>query len=483
MTDMAIPAIHNPAYNATVHLSPPIHQNQIMTKNDINGKQSFIDRTISYAKSRYEYYTEGVWRDPRDSIKIRIIKTLNLTISSFLNKDLQSRSMSLTYVTALAIVPALALLFAIGRGFGLQDFIEKEIYIMFPSQSEALSTAMGFVDSYLKEASSGLFVGIGIIFLLWTVISLMGRIEDSFNSIWDVSTRRTFVRKITDYTAICLFIPILMIASSGVSIMVSTTLDKYLTFLSPLAGVLLDASPFILVWIAFTLCFILIPNTPVNFKYGVISGFIAGISFQILQLLFVNGQIYVSKYNAIYGSFAFLPLLLIWMQLSWLILLIGCILTYSAQNVFGYNFSNSSSNISNEYMQKVCAVVLAIIIRRFEAALPSLTVNQIALKYDLPVNLVKRAVETFIRCGLVNYVIVGENKSAVAPAFDSTSLTLGEMIEKCDSLGTSDFIPRFAENFSATLGIINGIIHKSIDEASEITLSSLPIPVEDTENR
>lgn len=447
-----------------------------------NKSKSFLDNVIDFAKSKYDYYMEGVWMDPRDNIKIRIIKTLNLTIRTFLNKDLQSRSMSLTYVTVLAIVPALALLFAIGRGFGLQDFIQKEIYDFFPSQNQAISTAFSFVDSYLKEASSGVFVGIGIIFLLWTVTSLMGRIEDAFNSIWDVTTQRTFMRKITDYTAICLFIPILMIASSGLSIVISTTLDKYLTFLSPIAGVLLDASPFFLVWIAFTLCFVLIPNTSVSFKYGAVAGFICGISFQVLQLLFVNGQIYVSKYNAIYGSFAFLPLLLIWLQLSWLILLIGCMLTYSAQNVFGYNFSNASSSISNSYLDRVCAIVLAIIVRRFDKALPTLSVNQIAQKFDIPVSLVKRAVDIFHDCGLVNFVRLKEGENGVAPAFDSSSLTLADMIRKCDGMGTSDFIPRFAENYKKSLAIIDKSVTEALKDASDITIASLPVPLEGPED-
>ena len=106
--------------------------------------------------------------------------------------------MSLTYSTVLAIVPAIALLVAIGRGFGLQDYLQEELYNFFPSQHKAISTALSFVDSYLTEASQGIFVGIGILFLLWTVISLLSYIEDAFNTIMDIRRQRSFYQKITD---------------------------------------------------------------------------------------------------------------------------------------------------------------------------------------------------------------------------------------------------------------------------------------------
>ena len=226
---------------------------------------------------------------------------------------------------------------------------------------------MKFVDSYLAEASQGIFVGIGIIFLLWTLISLLSNIEEAFNTIWDVKRDRSMYQKVTDYIAICLMVPILMICSSGVSIFMSATVQNniYFSFLSPLVNIALEALPVFLAWVAFTLSYFLIPNTKVKFQYAAISGAVCAIIFQILQLLFVNGQIYVSKYNAIYGSFAFLPLLLIWLQFSWLILLFGCVLTYSLQNVLSYNFLGNLSKMSENYSRKVTIILSAAIVGRF----------------------------------------------------------------------------------------------------------------------
>ena len=264
-------------------------------------------------------------------------------------------------------MPALALLFAIGRGFGFQNLLQTQLFSSFPAQAEALKTAFTFVDSYLAQSSEGIFVGIGIVFLLWTLISLISSVEDSFNRIWGIEHGRSFWRKITDYTAICLILPVLMICSSGITLLMSTTIQKVLPFdfLSPLVSTLLDFSSVILVWFFFAGSYMLIPNTKVKFKNALIAGIIAGTSFVILQWLFLSGQIYVTRYNAIYGSFSFLPLLLIWLQLVWLITLSGAVYCYSSQNIFQFSFSNEIEKISEDYRWRILLAVTTIIIRRF----------------------------------------------------------------------------------------------------------------------
>ncbi len=269
--------------------------------------------TMIRMNSFFRYASDGVWSDTRRNWKVNTIKTLNLTVRSFLNTDLQNRASALTYNTLLAIVPALALLFAIGRGFGFENLLQTQLFQVLPSQKHALETGIDFVNSYLSQASQGVFVGVGIVVLLWTMISLMSNIEDTFNTVWGVTRDRSFGRKIIDYTAILFLLPILMICSSGISVMMSYTLvdNPRLHFISPAVKIVLDVAPFVLTWMSFTGMYLAFPNTKVRFKNAFLSGVFAGTAFQILQYLFLSGQIYVSKYNAIYGSFAFLPLLLI----------------------------------------------------------------------------------------------------------------------------------------------------------------------------
>ncbi len=267
-------------------------------------KVSFITKMKGTLLSWYTYLTDGVWSDTRRTFGVNLVKTLNLSVRSFLNGELQMRAGALTYQTLLAIVPALALVFAIGRGFGFQNLLETQLFHHFPAQRQALSQAFGFVDSYLAQSSEGVFVGVGILFLLWTLISLVGNVENSFNLIWGIKEGRSLWRKLTDYTAIFLILPILMICAGGIMVFMSTTLQTILPFgfLSPIIKVLLDFTSLVLVWLFFTGSYMLIPNTKVKFKNAFIAGMMAGTAYVILQWLFVTGQVYVTRYNAIYGS-------------------------------------------------------------------------------------------------------------------------------------------------------------------------------------
>lgn len=431
---------------------------------------------VNRSKDAAEFAWIGVWRTPRHNCWISTLKVVNLSIRSFLDKNLQSKSMALTYSTVLSIVPALALLFAIARGFGFQALMESTLYSYFPSQSRAISTAMGFVDSYLKEAKQGVFVGIGILMLLWTLISLLSNIEAAFNQIWDVKQQRSFYRKFADYTAICLLVPIIMLCQSGVSIFMSATVSDHLSFLSPLWSVVLDCMPIILAIVAFTLSFLLIPNTKVQFRYALLAGTVCGIAFTVLQLLFVNGQIYVSKYNAIYGSFAFLPLLLIWLQLSWLILLFGCMLCYSAQNVLAFNYTDTFKDIPAQSFRTVAIVIMTIVMRRQKLGKAPMSVTQIAADYSLPIRMVSTICGKLHDAKLVYYVNEDNDKEGVAPAVDLSTFTLGEFLRRIDSYGQSPFIPGFDSRYAALIKQVHDTLSEPFSTADKLCMSDLILP-------
>lgn len=439
---------------------------------------SYISSTIDKVKAAVEYCTTGVWNDPRQTLKVRTIRTANLAVNSFLDRDLQNRSMSLTYSTVLAIVPAIALLVAIGRGFGLQDYLQEELYNFFPSQHKAISTALRFVDSYLTEASQGIFVGIGILFLLWTVISLLSYIEDAFNTIWDVKRQRSIFQKITDYIAICLLVPVLMICSSGVSIFMSTTIQDNLNlpFLTPIVNHILEVAPVVLCWLAFSLSYLIIPNTKVDIKYAAISGAVTALAFTILQLLFVNGQIYVSKYNAIYGSFAFLPLLLIWLQLSWLLLLSGCVLTYSLQNVFTFNFNNNTDRLSLDGWHSIALIVMSIVSQKFIEKEKPITLLELAKSYNLPLRIISRIIEKLHNAKLLYSVRLNDGSSGEVPAIELQDFSVADFLRAYNSEGQMDSLPDIRKAYKELFAIILPIREKCYEEYSTLLVRDMPIP-------
>lgn len=405
-------------------------------------EKSFCQPTIERVVRLWRYCSVGVWSDTRDKPLVNLTKTINLSVRSFFNVDLQSQAAAMTYRTLLSIVPALALLFAIGRGLGFQNIIESELFSFFPSQRDVLTNAMKFVDNYLSQASQGVFVGVGVIFLLWTLISLLSNIESSFNRIWGVPAGRSVGRKIFDYTAIILILPIIMICSGGISIFMSSTLQEMIDFefISKGVEILLSVLPYLLTWLFFTAMYLLIPNAKVKFKYALISGLISSVAFNIVQWLFISGQVYVTKYNAIYGSFAFLPLMLIWLQLVWLICLAGCVLCYSSQNFFQFNFTHDISEISNDYRGKITAIIMAIIARRFTDRSPAMTVYDFVVDYGMPARLVSDLIEDLVEARLVVAVVSERKEPAYQPAMDVSEMTIGEMNRLVNSKGSADFI-------------------------------------------
>ncbi|MCC8071413.1 MAG: YihY/virulence factor BrkB family protein [Bacteroidales bacterium] len=441
-------------------------------------------RLVEYAMKQWDYCSSGVWQDTRPLFRVKAIKVANLCVRSFMNADLQTQACAMTYRTLLAIVPALALLFAIGRGFGFQNLLRDELFSYFPSQHRALEAALSFVDSYLEQASEGIFVGVGIVFLLWTLISLVGSVEDAFDHIWMVKHGRTIWRKLTDYTAIFLILPVLMICASGLTLLMTSTLQKILDvdFLKPAINWILDLGSYAFTWLFFAGAYKLIPNTKVNFGNALGAGIFVGTAFQVLQWLFVSGQMYVAKYNAIYGSFSFLPLLLIWLQLVWLITLIGALVCFASQNAGQFNFNDDVRCISPSYHRTVCLTVMTIIAKRFRAQYPPLTLPELAELYGLPVSLVKDVGQHLNEVKLINFIeSSGEFMvSAVQPAVEVSTLSVGDVVERLQEHGSTDFIPDFMARYSAVERIGETLTEAIIGAEAQQLLINIEVDIDNT---
>ena len=437
----------------------------------------FIDHwnkmTLAIRKG-WAFVSEDVWKCRSNNVFIHIIKTLNLTIRCFLNEQLQQRSSALTFRTLLAIVPALVVILAIGKGFGFYSIIEEQLYIAFPAHHNALQYAFSFVDSYIEQMHTGVFIGVGIILLLWTLITLMSDIENTFNDLWNVPNRK-LARRITDYMATFILLPILLLLSNGMSIFASTLLDK-IPYISSLGQYIMQFSSYVLSWIFFTLAYMLLPNVKVKFKHAIFSGIICGTAFNVFQWIYLSGQIWVSKYNAIYGSFAFLPLLLLWLQLSWLICLIGIVLSYSSQNVFNFDYEKDIKNISRNYYEQVLLTIMAIILTRRRDNKEALTCYELSQAYMIPMPLVSRAINDLLHIDLIAPTPIN-NDYAYISTIDSHQLTIGHLLRLIDEKGSKDFVESISNN-SASNSILQQINQYCYDNANKTLVADIPIPDE-----
>ncbi|MGM9813111.1 MAG: YihY/virulence factor BrkB family protein [Muribaculaceae bacterium] len=266
-----------------------------------------------------------------------VMEILSRVGERYFDKDFQQTACALTHRTLLAIVPFFAMMFAIARGFNVQNFLLDQLTQRFISQRDFIVRAVSFVDSYLEHTTDGVFIGVGIVALIVTLYFLLNAVERSFNTIWDCP-ERTFARKFTDYTSILFWVPILMIAAFGISVWIDSGIRSFFSLpnISTIAEIALRVLNFAIQVLVFTLLMKYMPNANVRLRYALFSGVVCSISFELLQMLF-SFSLYVSSYNAVYGSFAYIPLFLLWVQFSWLICLVGAQLASAAQTQFEQN--------------------------------------------------------------------------------------------------------------------------------------------------
>ena len=263
-----------------------------------------------------------------------VVEILSRVGERYFDKDFQQTACALTHRTLLALVPFFAMMFAIARGFNVHNFLLDQLTQRFASQRDFIVRAVSFVDSYLEHTTDGVFIGVGIVALIVTLYFLLNAVERSFNTIWDCP-ERTFARKFTDYTSILFWVPVLMIAAFGISVWIDSGIRSFflLPNISTIAEIALRVLNFAIQVVVFTLLMKYMPNTNVRLRYALFSGVVCSISFELLQMLF-SFSLYVSSYNAVYGSFAYIPLFLLWVQFSWLICLVGAQLASAAQAQF-----------------------------------------------------------------------------------------------------------------------------------------------------
>lgn len=270
-----------------------------------------------------------------------IYRIMYLTIRFFTEKRVTAQAAALSYSSLLAMVPILAVIFAIARGFGYNKYIEIWFRKMMSTQPQMADLIVDFVNRYLVHTQSGVFLGVGLLFMLYTTLMLVNNVEETFNEIWRVSNARPIMRSLVNYLAMFFLFPILILVSMGLSIFMATIAHKIDDFrlLSSAVLELLDVSPFLLMSLFFVLLYVYMPNTKVRWSCAIIPGILAGAGMYFLQLFYIYSQIWVTGYNAIYGSFAALPLFMLWVQISWTICLFGAQLTYTNQNLnrFGIN--------------------------------------------------------------------------------------------------------------------------------------------------
>lgn len=399
--------------------------------------ERFVTRSIVHARRED---TPAPW------FVIRLLRTLLFAARDFDNRQGSLQASALTFYTLLSLVPLAAMAFGVAKGFGLEQLLEKELLRNFAAQQEVVLQVIAFARNMLDNTKGGLIAGIGVIVLFWSVTKVLDRIEHNFNRIWAVPSR-SISRKLSDYLAIMFIAPLLLILSGSATVFIASQVRAISSqvgmsgVLDPAVSMGLGIAPYLLLWTLFTLLYLIMPNTRVQFGGALLAGILAGSAYQILQVSYIAFQINVASYNAIYGSFAALPLFLIWLQLSWHIVLFGAEIAH---------FFPQSDTVEAEpkwharSMAQTRLLALAIchaIVQRFHRDEPNLSEELIASEFEMSRSEAREMIDMLVHAHLLHRVqSEGDEAPQLQPARDSANITVSDVIDALDNVHAN---PRF----------------------------------------
>lgn len=400
-----------------------------------------IKKTVSFIKN-------DVWKirrsqlPPVKSFSVKLLRVFLVSLKGFNEDKCQLRASALTFYSLISIVPVAAMAFGIAKGFGFEKVLETQLRTKLAGQEEVLANVIKFSHSLLENTRGGLIAGVGLVVLLWAVVKVLGQIEYSFNDIWKVKEKRTLGRMFGDYLSLMLICPVILILSSGVNVFITTQVNMIVekfTILGSFSSIIfffLKLLPYTLLWILFTFLYMFMPNTKVRFSAGLFTGIMIGTVFQIIQWTYITFQIGVVKYNAIYGSFAALPLFLAWLQLSWLIVLFGAEISFAFQNADTYEFEPDVLQASQRVRIQLSLLVTSRLVKNFMRGEQPLTASGISDQLDIPVRFVSKIISDLVKSNIVSVVeIRGKDEKGYQPAVDVNILTIRYVMNAMEKRG------------------------------------------------
>lgn len=422
---------------------------------------------LSKTRKFRSYLSSGLWTRDQEGmpLPLRVVRSflryVYLVFYSFFQDQCIIRAAALTFTTILSFVPFLAVAFSISKGFGLQnaEFIREILMRVTTGKVEVVDKIIGYINNTNVQTLGW----VGVATLLFTVFSLVGTIEKAFNTIWRVQKGRTAWRKVADFFPVILICPMFLIVASSfnVSLQKQDIVKSLLSVsaISYLEAGLLKLAPLLFILVAFAFMYAFIPFTKVRIPSALLGGLVGGILWQGAQWVYINWQIGAAKYNAIYGSFAQFPLLLMWLYISWVIVLLGAEVSYASQNLGSFLKQQHFGNASSLEKQKIALVILAMIVKRFENGEELPCAEEISDKLLAPLGVVEELADLFIEAGYLVPVDSGDCER-YSPARRLDGIRVDEVIRVI----TTNAGKRTGSGFTGHFGFV-GEIFSSMTEA------------------
>ena len=362
---------------------------------------------------------------------VRPLKLIIYTLEGLLAHGTMDMGAALTFYTVISIVPVLALVFAVVKGFGLVDTLVNNLYSLLPQMPEVVDYIVDFANKALARTQGGVVATVSLLTLFWAVIRVFESIEANFNKIWEVKSTRNLVRKYSDYITVVIIAPLLWIVATSISSYARQVLGVDGSVWLQLGS---KAASLVVVWVMFAFVYLVLPNTKVRLRSAVLAGIMAGSCFFAFQAIYVYLMRWMTSYSAIYGSFAALPLFLLWMQNSWSILLLGCELSFAIQNEKRFDEERQLPAMSPAANRKLMVAITAYVANAFkrgEGAVPMVDIRE---GLALPTRIASKLVARLVAAGVLNEVRceTEEYDVAYAPARDVSTLRVCDVLMAID---------------------------------------------------
>ncbi len=408
------------------------------------------------------FITTDIWRisgnqeSKNQFFLIRIFRMFILAIRRFYDDQCMVRASALTYYSLLSVVPVVALAFAIAKGFGFRESLEFELQRRLAGHEEVFVWVKNFALDYLENTKGGAIAGVGVVVLLWSIMKILGNIENALNDIWMVKSSRSFFRKFTNYISFMVVATILLVASSSFLVFITSKIQVF--NIGYIASQIINwSAPHIMIWLVFIIMFLVMPNTKVKIGPAIFGGIFAGTLFLILQYFYIRFQIGVSRYNAIYGSFAAIPLFLIWMRASWLVVLFGAELSYAAQYERNFEFENEVKNMSFYSRRIISLMLVKMSVEHFKASLLAPSATDFSVSLKLPSRIVNELLGLLVSSEVLNQVVTSGflDEIRYSPAFDINQMTVAMVVQRIEKYGVSDIFFSESQEYEKFLDVVN----------------------------
>ncbi len=439
-----------------------------------------------WIRNKLRYITEDIWKIPLGELPkqktffVREIRILVLAFKGFMEDKVQLRASALTFNTLLSIIPIAAIAFGIAKSFGFEERLREEVSHALEGHEEVTDWILQTTGNLLGSGSGGIIAGLGVLILVWSVMQVLNHIEKSFNHIWQIRKSRPWPRKFSDYLTIMVVAPVFLVLSGSVTVYLNTKMSSIsdqtvvLGTIKPALIFMLKLIPYVIMPLVLTMLYMVMPNTRVKFKSAFVAGVISGVAFQLVQMVYINSQVGVSRYSAIYGSFAAFPLFIVWMQASWLIVLMGAEISFANQNVNRYELEYESLNINSYQKRLLSLYILNIIVKKFINGEKPVGASEISGDIQIPVRLARDILYNLNEAGLLTEINVDMPRNRLyQPAIDTSRLTIYFVLSRIEKSGGEDVPVKESREYSKFNSLISEFGEKLKTSDSNLLIAEI----------